>query len=367
MGAPFYYFAGDDEFLVDRAARECFARLTADAEGDFAKEIIDGAAQKVDDAEQALATFSSAVQTLSLFGDKKFVWLRGLSWLADTVLGRSEGGKMCLEQLQALLENNDPAATAIVVSAYPVDRRRKEAKWFEGKGESTVVSAAKDPAALAEMIRVECAAQGVEIGRDGMEALIGKVGGNSRLILEEIRKLACYLGADGGRITPELVLALVPNFGEGDFFEPVEAFYSGDLEWALASLRRFFYHEPQGGRALVSSLQNRNRLLIQLRVLVDAGEIRIGRGGIDKADWARAAEKYGRYFGGAEEKSSLNVFTQNAWYLGNKVGVALPLFTLKNLTELQLGLVDAFEGILQRPNEQEAVFRELFVRTLGGR
>lgn len=98
---------------------------------------------------------------------------------------------------------------------------------------------------------------------------------------------------------------------------------------------------------------------------MDAGAIRIGPRGISKGDFDAAKATYGKHFGDAEDKSSLNVFTQNLWYLGNKVGPSAQLFSLKNLTEIQLELVQTFQELLSRPNEQEAVVRELFVRCLG--
>ena len=62
-----------------------------------------------------------------------------------------------------------------------------------------------------------------------------------------------------------------------------------------------------------------------------------------------------------------NVFAANLWYLGNKVAPAAAKFTLKKLVDIQLALGDAFTGILERPNDQEAVMREFAVKCLSGR
>jgi len=89
---------------------------------------------------------------------------------------------------------------------------------------------------------------------------------------------------------------LTPNAAQGDFFETADAFFSGDLQWALAALKRHFF---AGGdaRPVLAALQNRNRILIQVRALSDAGDARVGPRGVDGLQ--RAAEAYGPKFGEA--------------------------------------------------------------------
>ena len=57
-----------------------------------------------------------------------------------------------------------------------------------------------------------------------MQKLIEKVNGNARLVSVEIEKLAVFVGV-GGTIDENTVNELVPNFGEGDFFEATDAFF----------------------------------------------------------------------------------------------------------------------------------------------
>ena len=76
------------------------------------------------------------------------------------------------------------------------------------------------------------------------------------------------------------------------------------------------------------------------------------------------AAAYGRHFTGATEKSSFNLFSQNPWYVGKLAGGArLP--SLRRLIDNQQEFVRAFEEIIARPNEQEAVLRDMAVRCLG--
>ena len=157
------------------------------------------------------------------------------------------------------------------------------------------------------------------------------------------------------------VAEMSPNAAQGDFFETAEAFFSGDLPWTLAALKRHFF---AGGdaRPILAALQNRNRILVQVRALSDSGEARVGPRGIEGLQ--RGAATFGAKYGEAiAEKSSYNVFTQNPWYLG-KLASSAKLPTLRRLIDNQREFVNAFEGIIRRPDEQEEVLRDMVVRCL---
>lgn len=362
---PFIFICGADDFLVARMGKERFDTLaTAAGADDFAREIVSGFANNVDEVETAVNRFRDAVQTVPMFGGQRVVWFKDVSFLADTVTGRSEGAKAQVEALQQILESVDPANVAVVVTAAPVDRRRSFLKWAESHGEYAFVGGDADNVeGLVSVALAEAKANGVSFGDGAIEVLLAKIGANTRLVTEEIRKLGNYVG-DGGVIEDRHVVELTPNVAEGDFFEAAERFFAGDLRGTLDALQRHFF---AGGdaRPVISSLQNRNRILIQARVLIDSGDLRppSEKFGFDKAAWARAQERYAVMFGGDTEKSAYNLFTQNQWYAGKLVaGGKLP--PLRRLIDNQQEFIRAFEEIIQRPHEQETVLREMTVRCL---
>ncbi|MDR2512696.1 MAG: DNA polymerase III subunit delta [Puniceicoccales bacterium] len=364
MSAKFHFFNGDDEYLVERAARDFYEAISKDAAGDFSKEIVDATASKLDDAEKALELFESATQTFSLFGDKKYVWFSKMNWLStDSPIARTEGGKLLLERLQKTLERNNPENVEIVISAFPANRTRGETKWLEKNGANTLINTAKDPSVIDKMISGECRRLGINVDAHTCQELQRKVGANTRMILSELEKLTCYLGKNGGAISSEMIATLVPTFGEGDFFEPVELFFQRNLKEALNALHRFFFNEPNAGRPLLASLQNKNRLILQLRAIMDAIP-RQNKSALNKNDIENASTKYKHYFKGNMEKNTLNVFSQHPFYIG-KIAHSACHFTLKELMDIQFALVDCFATMLDRPNQEEAIFREMFVRCLG--
>lgn len=356
---PFTFICGADDYLVDRLGRERFATLAAEVTDEFSRETISGFANNGAEVESAINRLRESLQTISMFGGRRVVWFKDVNFLADSVTGRAEGTLKLVGDLQELLAAVNPAETAVLVTAAPVDRRRAFPKWCEKNAEYVLIGD-DDEAALEGVVLREAKAAGVTISPAAVGLLVARVGANTRLLVEEIHKLATFAG-DGAVIEEAHVAELTPNVAEGDFFETAEAFFNGDLRWTLAALERHFF---TGGdaRPVLSALQNRNRILIQVRALVDAGEARLGPRGLDGLQ--RAAGTYAARFGeAATEKSAYNLFTQNPWYVGKLAGSG-KLPALRQLIDRQQSFLAAFEAIIARPNEQEEVLREMAVQCL---
>jgi DNA polymerase-3 subunit delta len=360
----FTFICGPDDFLVARAGQERFAALVqAAGTNEFSREIVSGFAANVGEVETAINRFRETVQTVPMFGGRRVVWLQDVNFLADSVTGRAEGTLKLVEDLQALLATVNPAEVTALVTAAPVDRRRAFPKWCEKNSDFALVGGEGEGAAeaLAGVALAEAEALGARFAPGAVDLLLARIGLNTRLLVEEVHKLAAY--ADGTTIEEAHVAELTPNVAEGDFFETAEAFFGGDLKWTLTALHRHFF---SGGdaRPVITALQNRNRILIQVRALVDSGEARLGPRGLDGLPRAAAAYA-GRFGEAAGEKSSFNVFSQNAWYVGKLAGGG-KLPTLRRLIDNQQEFIAAFEEIVRRPDEQEDVLRDLAVRCLSG-
>ena len=358
--SPFTFLCGADDFLVGRLAQQRFDALATEVTDEFAREVLSGFAANVSEVEATVNRFRESVQTISMFGGRRVIWLKDVNFLADSVTGRAEGTLKLVEDLQQILTQVNPADTAVLISAAPVDRRRSFPKWCEKTADFTLVGGDDgDSSVLEGVVLAEAKAVGAALAPDALRLLLAKVGANTRLLVEEVRKLATYVG-EGETIAEAHVAELTPNVAEGDFFEAAEAFFSGDLPWTLAALQRHFF---AGGdaRPVIAALQNRNRILLQIRALVDAGEVRLGPRGLE--GFAQAQATHAARFVGAGDKSSYNLFTQNPWYLGKLAGNA-KLPPLRRLIDNQQEFIAAFAEIIRRPQEQEEVLREMTVRCL---
>jgi DNA polymerase-3 subunit delta len=364
----FVFVCGQDDFLVDRLGRERFNAMAADTTDEFSREVISGFVANSDEVEIAVNRFREAVQTVPMFGGRHVVWFKDVNFLAESQTGKADTTLNLVEGLQELLGKFDTSETSVLITAAPVDRRRSFPKWCEKNAEFLLAGGEADasPEGLAAIALGEARTLGVRFAPGAVELLVARVGPATRLLVEEVRKLATYAAPEDGSpgvIGEAHVAELTPNTAEGDFFETAEAFCSGDLPWTLAALERHFF---TGGdaRPVLAALQNRNRLMIQVRALADAGKVRIGQRGVEGLN--EAAGSYAERFGeAAGEKSSFNVFSQNPWYLGKLIGRTKPP-PLRRLIDTQGELIAAFEEINRRPREQEEVLRDLAVRCLAG-
>ncbi|NBY37348.1 MAG: hypothetical protein EBQ59_07860 [Verrucomicrobia bacterium] len=371
MPAFFAIVAGKDEYLVDQDARAFYDKAKAAAGADAEAEVISGVMIRVEDARPIETQFSESVKTLSMFGGKRVIWLRNFNWVSDSKQAKSLVVKESLENiLQVATDASDEVS--IIISATPYDGRRKDLTELKKVANEFVVhaSAAKgffdksDPQAdLQEDLAVNhLKSLGVKFERGVPEAIIGRVGQSTRLVLGECEKLATYVGA-GGTIKESDVLLLVPAFGEGDFFEPVEALAMRDLKWSLAALDRYFFNEDSI-RPLLAALQNRIRLLIQIRCLADSGDFRVTEAGLPKGQFETASGRHGPTFGSAA-KSTANLFSQNAWYISNKVAPMAARYSLAELVDLQLACGACFDA--SNRGQDEIAIRAMYMRALAVR
>lgn len=360
MPANLTIVAGADEYLVDREARARFDREVKKAGEGADAEVVDGRLRVVSDAEVIERRLRESLTALGLFGGAKVVWLRSLNWLElpKTQAGSESVAILLEEHLLPLITEVSPEV-CLIVSLCPVNRVRKEFKFLkEAAGEFLDIPDMK-PEDWLEFTRNALRDAKVKVGAGVAEALLERVSGSTRVLLGECEKLAVHAG-EGGTVTVQDVQRLVPVYGESDTFEVVDALLAADLEWTLDALERFFF-QYSSPRPLLGSLHNRLRLLIQLRALADAGAMKLTAAGVSTRELEAAGARYAPLYG-TGAKSSLNPFSQNAWYLGTKVAPSASRFTLRELVDLQLDLAKVYGS-----GDESAAFRAACVRALAGR
>ncbi|OHE71924.1 MAG: hypothetical protein A2007_05865 [Verrucomicrobia bacterium GWC2_42_7] len=353
---------GSDDFLVLQEGRGFYSGLQSNND-DFSSEILNGQAQNLGELQKIIANFTQSVQTLPMPGFNKSIWLKGINFLGDTVVGRSEGAKKLVAEFQEVLLSVQNQPISILLTASPVDRRTREYKWFQENVNVQYIEADSSSGSLELILSSECKKRNLLISTESKELFLQKVAGNTRALFTELDKVQTYLGASEKEITKKLILEIVCDYGEENFFEVCDAFYSGKIDDVLAAIQRYFFNNKES-RPLMAAMQNRNRLLIQLKVLMDSGFLQLSpRGGFSKQEFEKATAAYEEVFASVSEKSSFCVFTQNTWYL-SKLAKEANSFSLKKLIDFQLHFAAIIYEILKYPNEQEAVIRKLFLSCL---
>jgi len=362
LPASYIFIASDDEYVSDRAAQEIFKAQQATLGEAVETETIDGRAQNVAEVEQCCTQFMQAAQNMSLFGEQRIIWFRQINFLGDNQTGRAEGTKSMLTSLQELLESFNDPNTYLILSAAPLDKRKAFAKFLDKSGHLQLINASGSAEDLMPMILNECKKAEIRIGEEAATALISKLNGNHRMIMNELEKVITYLiSEDEKQITYETVTELVSEFGETDFFELTDAFYSGNQERTLQAIQRHFFTHKDA-RAVLSSLQNRNRLLIHLRTLHDSHYLDLKSYPFDKGGFERAKADFSEIFEDTGKKSEYHPFGQNPWYLG-RLGQTAQRFSLKKLIDIQLGFIEVFKRLIDHPNDHEQIIRDFAIDT----
>jgi DNA polymerase-3 subunit delta len=357
---PFTFICGEDEFLVAQAAKQKFEQLGVQVQSDFSKEIVSGTAATVNEVEAIITKVTLALQTHSLWEERKLVWLKNVNFLSESVTSKAEGTKKQVERLQQVLLNYDANSIDLIISADSISRRTKEFKWFQAHSEYLFVSNDQQGMELFhQQILDLCKQKGITLQPAAWSALIERVHATPRVLFQEIEKLITYLGREEKIITEAMVLELVSVFGENDFFEISNAFFDFDLPACLKAIRAHFEVHSEA-RSVLASLQNRNRLILQLKALIELNYIRVSAYGINKNDWESLKVKYTAE-GSTQKSNSLNIWSQNSWYVG-KLAILAEKQPLERWAAFQQEFLRVFKELLVRPQEPCAVLSEMVIR-----
>lgn len=333
---------GGDDFLVDRRARALFQELSHGS-GEIVEE------------DCPLSEILSSIMTPSLFEESNVLWIREPSFFKKELADNER----TLFQTFLHAASTSPDKT-IIISSSSIDKRTRLFKDILAVAQPIEVAASNNADAIAEKTVLElCRENHVTISSDALQLLLCKCGPNLRLLEQEIQKLATYIIKRSSEITEDDVRLLVEDSGSGNFFDIVETFFTKPLPDVIAMFDRYFFSN-QDPRPLLAALQSRNRLMIQLKTLLNAKKIRTSYNGISKTDLEHAAQTY---YMNDLPKTSYNIFSQNPWYLG-KLSMSLAMHPLSQLIQWQREFSQLFLTLLDTRQEPAAIFRSLATRCL---
>ncbi|MDR2779374.1 MAG: hypothetical protein LBB16_03790 [Puniceicoccales bacterium] len=337
---------GSDDFLVDRRARIIFNAL-CDGRGEIFT------FDEANDLSDDIGNVISFLGTISLFPDSQTVWLRSVYFLGELSSATDEKN-LILSLFESIKSACDKK---VVISTTHVDRRTK---IFKDLIQSTDVESINvDSYSNVDTIEQLARDRGITIDPDAAQLLQSKCGNNSRLWEQEVNKLSSYIFGRKNIISTGDVSSLTDDYDAGDFFEPIEKFFMGDIDETFKSIDKYFFHNADA-RALLAALQSRNRILIQLRTLIDSGHLKIIHNNFPKSDFAYAAKFFHM---NDTTKTTFNVFSQNTWYLSKLIPLTMK-YKLSKLLRFQVSFTSAFSEITQRYQDQRSVIKNLVVGCL---
>jgi DNA polymerase-3 subunit delta len=240
--ANIYAVLGSDEAEVKRVAAELASNLTPAGAGDFGLEVIDGAADNVDQAEARVRLAIEALQTLPFFGSTKVVWLKNVNFLGDDQKARSTAVQLALEELSQLVDSGFGPGITLLISVTDLDKRRSFYRTLVRRAEVQVFDRLDstrggwEEEAL-EMVQQRAKKRKLQFDDDALDLFVLLTGGDTRQIDNELEKIDTFLAKDRG-VNIELVRDLVPLSRAGVIFELGNALAARDLQLSLKLVRR---------------------------------------------------------------------------------------------------------------------------------
>ena len=261
---PLYIFSGDEPLLMMEAMDQL--RAIAKKQSYTEREVL------LQERGFDWSALLSAGQTMSLFGDKRWLELR----IPTGKPGRD--GADALKQFAAQIESQglDAPDTVFCIILPRLDGKTKTSAWFSALDEAgmAIQIDSLDRSQLPQWIagRLKRQNQEVEPGAEGVRALefiADQVEGNLIAAHQEIQKLGLLY--PNGKLTEEQIRTAILKVARYNVFELTEAMLAGDL----ARLNRMLDGLKGEGEPLVLilwSVTEELRLLSKLKAASDAGE-----------------------------------------------------------------------------------------------
>ena len=263
---PLYIFSGDEPLLMMEAMDQL--RAMAKKQSYTEREVL------LQERGFDWSALLSAGQTMSLFGDKRWLELR----IPTGKPGRdgADALKQFAAQVQSQSQGSEGPDTVVCIILPRLDGKTKTSAWFSALDEAgmAIQIDSLDRSQLPQWItgRLKNQNQEVEPGVEGMRALefiANQVEGNLIAAHQEIQKLGLLY--PNGKLTEEQIRTAILKVARYNVFELTEAMLAGDL----ARLNRMLDGLKGEGEPLVLilwSVTEELRLLSKLKAASDAGE-----------------------------------------------------------------------------------------------
>lgn len=286
---------GNDAYRLESRVRELLDELVPGDARAVGLETLDG---RVDGgaAVQVVSACLQALQSVSLFGGNRVVWLRDAVFLAPksgSGSGNDDEGKSGaakksdakdgLAALASCVKNGIPDGVAFLLTAPDMDRRSSLYRAFDAAGQIELLQISDKPweaekqarAFLDERVR----AQGMRISEDARRALLERTGADTLILASELEKLALYAGDRAVNSADVMVVTAASR--EAIVWELTDAIGERDVGGAFGVMRQLLF-QGESPMALIAVLEGYFRQIAVAREVLDR---KMARPGYRALEW----------------------------------------------------------------------------------
>lgn len=364
--APIHLLHGSDDFLVEVRAKQLLDSLVKTTGGDLGLEVVEGRVDNAGQAVQVLKRVDEALNTFSLFGGGKTVWLKNANFLGTSRPGDAKDVLAQLEVFADLLKRGLPNGFALVITATEVDKRRGWYKTLDKIGEVTALGGASnewgkiDFAVVESFARQQLKAHQKQMTHGALQTLMELNGANFRSLASEIEKLATYVG-NRAEITEADVALLASPSGESSVWALSDAIGDRDLPKALQLLDQLLF-QGESAVGMLFALIGGVRNLLLVRELIDRKVLQ------SYPDYGRFKASLDRLPPGiGDEYSSdrrFNPLLVHPFRL-HKLVLQASRFTLGELRRAMESMLEANKQLVSSSLDDKIVMEQLLIGMLG--
>ena len=355
-----YLIYGEDEYRVAARTKALIGELVPEADRALGLEVVDGAADTVDEARKALASCFEALQTMGFFGSEKVVWLRSVSFLTKNVVGQSSTVKDLVEKLAEMIKSGLPEGSTLVISAGKVNKSYRFYKACKAAGhvEEFAISSKswESEKDSADFLRSVCQDTGLSMAGNVGKFFIEKVGADSRHIVNEVEKLAVYMG-DKKNVELEDIEAVTCSSKTALGWDLTDAIGRRDLTGSLKILKQLIF-QRESSIGLLMQINGRIKDLMIYREAIDSGWLSMqGR----NAKWGNVPAAIEEAFTEGFDKDPRKTHPFRMGLLATQAAQ----FSLRELRICQAAIVRTHRQLVSGSVPQSIALELLLVRMLG--
>ncbi len=353
MAGNVYFYCGNDEYLVGLNARKQVDAVCPEAEQALSLEIIRGDAGTIDDAVAAINQCLGAFRTVGLFGGKKVVWFRDISFLSNSVIMKNDQVKRLLGELSGDLKAGLSPDQFLIMSASGIDKRSAFFKALKDACEITEYAVPERdyearPVALQRAVTL-FKREGYSLDSAAADAFIDKTGFETRQIMNETEKMVLYKGADKS-ITLQDVQTITSASSEALAWDLTDAVAEQRLGAAIRIFRQLLF-QKQTAIGLMIQIENLFQNLLRFREYMDAGWLRMNG---NRIQWSGDAELDDYFSAMPDDPRKMH------WYRASKLAGQAAPHSSSRLSACKKLVVDTHERMLS----EGSIPHELMVETL---
>jgi len=362
MNGGLCLICGDDDYLVDSAARERIDRLVPAADRAFGVETVDGRVETGDEVRRAVDACIESVQTPGFFGAVKVTWLRNALFLtgggrvSETVAAKESVEKLTEWLKGGLLEGQILVITAAKILRssvfFKVCQKQGEVEDFGGGFKSWELEKLADGRLDALLAKVA-----LSMDDQARKEFLNRVGFDTRALVQEVEKLRLYLGG-GGLVSAKDVREITSIGREAEAWDLLDAFGERSAFALLDTLNRLSGQKGIGVM-LAAMLEKSVRELLVLREAYDRKWIYGGKGG--GCGWSNSLPP--------EAAALLNALpvnpkTMNTWAMKKKLPHALN-YSLQELRVARFRILELREKLVSTGLPEMFLLETTLLRIIG--